>query len=235
MPFHGPAPRRATARSRVAGASAPTECTPSSSTNPAIRRSIEAPSSPYADGADGTGSSSDRHPGAELDGAVRRNVEIVGDASGVARERRKDEVTPARNPALACTGHDLLTRQEEARLHRIDREARRGAEFEGVRDVGSLHESVACPYPPAVAGDAFGVDASEIGDPRHAAKLGGEEHVLLVEHLVVLEAVEQRVGRDVGTRREEDRGSRHARRWIGEERADEAVERRRSAGNARGE
>ena len=65
--------------------------------------------------------------------------------------------------------------------------------------------------------------------PRHVADLDRQEHHALVQHLVVVEVVQQRVRRRVGRRGEEHRGARNALRRILEERLEERRERHRGA------
>ena len=73
----------------------------------------------------------------------------------------------------------------------------RRAKLEGKRQVRLLHEPVTGDDPPAVVGKALARDAILGRDPGHVAKLHGQEYVLLVQDLVVLEAVQQRIGRSV--------------------------------------
>jgi hypothetical protein len=59
-------------------------------------------------------------------------------------------------------------------------------------------------------------------DPGHLVVAHGDEQVLRVQHLVVLEVVQQRVGRDARLGRQEHRRARHPQRRADEDRFQEA-------------
>ena len=84
-------------------------------------------------------------------------------------------------------------------------------------------------------GELLADDALLLRSPGLVAHLHGEEHHALVQHLVVVEVVQQRVGRGVGRGGEEHRRSGHALRRLDEQRLEEGLERHRGASHPREE
>src|SRR5919198_5855066 len=112
-----------------------------------------------------TGDSSDLDARAELDDAVSRNVEEVGDVAGVARHRGEHAVAPERHARATRHRHHFLAREEERRFHEIDVEPCGVAELERARDIELVHEAVAYSHPPAAMPEALTHDAVLEGHP----------------------------------------------------------------------
>src|SRR6266550_2886321 len=166
------------------------------------------------------------NPSPQLDDAIGWDVEIVRDASGVARHCGKDSAAQKRQPFDARSGDQLLTRQEIGDVHRFELQALRTTELERESYLGLLHEAVSRGDTPAVVPQTFALDAVLGFDPRDVLQLDRHKDVLLVEHLVMLEAVQQRIGCHLGCRRQEHRRTWYALRWKLEQRFEEAFQRR---------
>ena len=86
-------------------------------------------------------------------------------------------------------------------LHRLDLQPCGRAQLERGADVGLLHESVARATRQQSSAKMLAGDSVVRLHPRHVAKFDGQENIVLVQDLVVLEAVQQRVRRRIGRRR----------------------------------
>src|SRR5512132_792966 len=64
------------------------------------------------------------HTGAELDHAIGRDVEEIGDAPRIAHHGREDALTPRRHAAVARRRNDLLARKEIRNFHGLDLQSR---------------------------------------------------------------------------------------------------------------
>src|SRR2546421_8231367 len=95
---------------------------------------------------------------AELDHAVRGNVEEVDDAAGVARHGGEEPVAPQHHGRSPGDRDDLLARQEERGLHHLDLEPGAGALLERPGEVRPLQETVAHAHPPAAAAELLAGD-----------------------------------------------------------------------------
>jgi hypothetical protein len=75
---------------------------------------------------------------------------------------------------------------------------RRRALLQRARQVDVVLEAVVHDHLPAVVAQRVDLDALVHRDPGHLVVAHGDEHVLLVQHLVVLQVVQQRVGHGAG-------------------------------------
>ena len=106
-------------------------------------------------------------------------------------------------------GDQGLAGEEEAGVHHL--ELRAAALDLGQRggDVGLLHEAVAEDQPVEALAELVELEALLLLDIGHVLDLDGQQHHPLVQHLVVLEVVQQRVGHAVGGGGHEHRGAGH--------------------------
>jgi hypothetical protein len=98
---------------------------------------------------------------------------------------------------------------------------------ESGRDVGLLHESIMKHHPVKTSIERSHTGAFGSGHARHLFGLDIENHVSLVQHVIVLHAVEHGDGHDLGAARQIHRGASYL-RFAGR-RMDEQFERHRLA------
>ena len=144
------------------------------------------------------------------------NLEERRGRQRIARQEREQLVAPQRHAGTARVGHDALARQEEGGVHQVERQALARALRQRQRDVRILGEAEA---------QFAGVEArrpsrsvswmrsSGVGH-RRLQHLHRQQHVALVQHLVVLEVVQQRVRHRVLVGGEEHRRARHPQRRV---------------------
>jgi hypothetical protein len=168
----------------------------------------------------------------QFDNPIARDIEEIGDASGVARHRREDAIAPSRQSPFTGSRDDLLARQEVGHLHRIELQSLRRANLERKRDIGPLEEAVMRTDAPAAVLQWRAHHPILGADPGNVPEFDGEEYVLLVQDLVVLEAVQQRVRRRIGARRQEYGGALYTLGRIQKERLQKSLQRRRPSAQA---
>ena len=78
---------------------------------------------------------------------------------------------------------------------------------EAARDVRRLHVAVGHRDLPEAVADRLDPDPLLVAHPRRVDGLHGEDHVLLVQHLVVLKVVQERGRRGLGIARQEHGGA----------------------------
>ena len=146
---------------------------------------------------------------AELDDAIGRQLEEV---TGVGRDLRQGDeqlLLPARQQRTAC--HDeAVAAYEVGGAHRVDRDAALGERQQVAWHVGLLHEAIAQQDMVHALAEMADLGASIGRHVRLVGHLDGDQHDMLVQHLVVLEVVQQaarRVAREGG---EIDRGALRA-------------------------
>ena len=93
--------------------------------------------------------------------------------------------------------------------------------------VWHVHEAEVRAHAPASISQRLALDARGGRHPRPVLVVDSHEDVLLVQHLVVLQAVKQCVRRRILRRRQEHGGSLHAVGWRAEQRGQERLERKR--------
>ena len=104
--------------------------------------------------------------------------------------------------ATAGRGHHGLAAEEVAGLEHRDAQAVRLGERQGLGHVGRVHETEVQRDAPEAVAQRLHLHPLVHRHPRHLVELHGEDHVALVQHLVVLEVVQQRLrhGARVGHR-----------------------------------
>src|ERR1700724_3944516 len=133
---------------------------------------------------------SDRHLGAYLDDAPCRNLEIVCGIVCHARKHDEQVILPTRHPRPG-RGLERAARQKERCRHDIEGPAELACNGKGAGHVGSFHEPEAQGHPGE--GLSYRLNCHPFGaiDPRGLLGLDGENHVVLMQDLVVLETMHQ--------------------------------------------
>ncbi|MPM32406.1 hypothetical protein SDC9_78968 [bioreactor metagenome] len=154
---------------------------------------------------------SDLHLGAQLHQAVAGQQQEVGHPRRVVVHLAEQLLAPQGQAAVVVAGHEHVAREEVAGAHALHLAATAAQLLQSGRYVGVVLEAVVDLHRPAVAAQRFDLHALVHSDPWHLMVDDGDEDVLLVQHLVVLEVVQQRVGRHLGVGRQEHRRAGHAR------------------------
>ena len=68
-------------------------------------------------------------------------------------------------------------------------QARTHAKLECWNDLGSVHETVPDMDSPAIPAELFADDPILKSHPRYRLELNGQEHIVFMQHVIVLEAV----------------------------------------------
>ncbi len=122
-------------------------------------------------------------------------------------------------------GADRAPRQEERRRHDVELEALLAQLRQGPGNVGRLHVAELHHDLGEVRPDRLHPDAVRLARARRVHRLHREDDVLLVQHLVVLQVVQECGRRDLGVAREKDRGAAHVMRRALLQHGDELEER----------
>ena len=134
-----------------------------------------------------------------LSSPARRRGCSAGSGSRPPRRRcgaSGEQLFAPRRHAAADGGDDDVARQEVAGLHLVELAAPRGRSSSSARGTsGSFLKPKCSDHLPAVVAQRLDLDALVEADPGHLVVAHGDEQVVLVQHLVVLEVVQQRVGR----------------------------------------
>ena len=134
----------------------------------------------------------DLDPGSQLDHCVGRQPEVLRHAAGVAAHRGKQPLAPVRHAAPRRRHHGLST-QEVGGPEDGDVQAVRPRELERLRHVRNIHEPEVHRHAPEAVAERRDLHAPVHRHPRHFVEGHGQDHVALVQHLVVLEVVQQRL------------------------------------------
>src|SRR5512136_2964221 len=125
---------------------------------------------------------------ADLDYAVGRQLEIARGVVGVLSEEDEQLVLPGRH-AGARVGPYRAPRQEERRRHDVERPAELTRDGQSPGDVGGLHEAEMQNHPHGAVAEAFDLDPILGTHSWDVLGDDGQDHVVLMEHLVVLQTV----------------------------------------------
>ena len=126
--------------------------------------------------------------------------------------------------AAANGGDDRVARQKIAGRHGFQLAAPVLDLLQRLGQVGVVLEAVVHHDLPAVVPQGFDLNPLFQANPGHRVVAHGDEQVVLVQHLVVLEVVQQRVGHGAGLSRQEHGSAVHPCWWADEDCVDETVE-----------
>ena len=98
----------------------------------------------------------------------------------------------------ALADHHLLAADEERGLEQVEAELHQPQLRQRARDIGLVHEAVAHRDGVEIVVEMAHLDALVVGHVRDVLGLDLHQHDALVQHLVVLEVVQQRRRHDVG-------------------------------------
>jgi hypothetical protein len=127
---------------------------------------------------------------AEFDDAAGRQTEVGGCGAGVARDEREERFTPTHHLAFAARQKSFST-EVVAGAARVDGETKSFASEQRIGDVGRLHEAVTNADAVKPLALIFDGEAFVGGNFGHVFARHAEQHDLFVEHLVVLEVMQQ--------------------------------------------
>src|SRR6185312_389953 len=144
---------------------------------------------------------------------VVRQVEEVRSTTGGAMHLREQLFTPGRHAAADGGDHDIA-REEVAGRHGIDIAAAASGLLQRARQVGVVLEAVMNDGLPAVVPQRLDLEPLVHADPRDFVAAHGHEQVLLMQHLIVLEVVQQRVRHHAGAGGQEHGSAGDARRRV---------------------
>src|SRR6516162_5022458 len=144
----------------------------------------------------------DGHLRSDLDHPSARDLEIVGSIIGSPAERDEQVILPARHSGMRRR-LERTAREKERGRHDIELPPELSRDRQRLRHVRRFHETEPQRYLGEDVADLFQPYPLRPIDARGGGGLDGQNDVLLVQHLVVLEAVHER--------------SRRARRIAGEE------------------
>ncbi len=147
----------------------------------------------------------------EFDDATRGQTEIGRGGSRVARDEREERLAPAGHLVLAGREERFAT-EVVARVAQFDVESVFFTRGQRMRDVGRLHEAVTHADAEKPLAFVFDGEAFVRGNLGHVFARHGQQNDLLMQHLVVLEVVEQDGRGSMRVRRHEDGGAAHAMR-----------------------
>jgi len=123
--------------------------------------------------------------------------------------------------------HDRHSAHEERGLHHVELKALRAAPLKRSRNIRILHESVISHHGMEIVAKVDDLDAPVRGDARYPAGDDVQQHDALVQHLIVLEIVQQAHRHERVAARQVDRRARHAVRRMREQALQERRERNR--------
>src|SRR6266446_107467 len=166
---------------------------------------------------------------AELDDTVGRNAEELGRVEHVVRHQAEEPVAPAPESGAAGARAHSLAADDEGCLHQVEAKATHPALRQGARDVGLVHKTVADADRVETLAELSDLKALLLEHMRHVLGLHLHHYDPLVQHLVVLEGVEQRQRNTRWVAGHEDRRPGNARRVIRLDRGDEFTELERVA------
>jgi hypothetical protein len=118
-------------------------------------------------------------------------------------------LAPVRHAGVSG-GHDDLAAQEVGGLEQVDRHALRAAELQRLGNVGRVDEAVVHLHAPEARRQRRDLHPLLERNPRHLVEDHRQDQVVLVQHLVVLEVVHQRLGHGVRVGHGVDGRARHA-------------------------
>jgi hypothetical protein len=133
------------------------------------------------------------HLSSDLDHAPGRNVEINRRIVGEFGEADEEPVLPPRHPGMDRRPQQSA-RQEERSRHDVELPTELARQREGAGDVWRFHEAEPQSHPGEGLADRLDRNALGRRHPRPVGGFDGQNDVLLVQHLVVLETVQQRRG-----------------------------------------
>src|SRR4029079_11147086 len=129
------------------------------------------------------------HLSTDLDNPVSGQLEIAARIVGILRQQNEQPVLPQRH-SRSWIRADRASRQEERCRHYIETPALLSCDRECFRHIWAIHESEAEQHAGKLGADRLDGDAIGIGDMWNILDRDGEHNVLLMQHLVVLDAVE---------------------------------------------
>src|SRR6186997_2754046 len=150
---------------------------------------------------------SDGDLSADLDHAPGGYLEVVGRVVGAARQANEQPVLPLRHAGFR-RGPERAAREEKRSRHDVELPAELARDGERPRNVRRLHVAERERDQGKTLTDLLDLHAVLWFDGRGIGGLDGEDDVLLVQHLVVLEAVHER-----GRRAGRIAGQEHGRAW----------------------
>ncbi len=153
---------------------------------------------------------SDLDLGAQLHHGIAGQVEEACGAARVVVHLCEEFLPPGCHAAADRRG-DHVPGEEVAGGHRLQFAPAPAHECQCARKVGVILEAIVHHDLPAVAAERLDLQALVETDPGDFMVADGDEQVLLVQDLVVLEVVEQRVRHRARLRRQEDGRAIHAR------------------------
>src|ERR1700730_18714016 len=138
--------------------------------------------------------SSDLDLAAELDDAVGRDAEELGGVEHVVRHQTEEPVTPTPEGGAARPWPHPLAADDEGCLHQVEAEAADPALRQSPHNVRLIHEAVADADRVETLAELADRETLLARDMRHILGLDLHHHDPLVQHLVVLEGVEECCG-----------------------------------------
>src|SRR5271155_2309819 len=174
---------------------------------------------------------------AELDDAVRGDPKELGRVERVVRHQNEECVTPAPQSLVVGTRPlpHFFAPDDERGLHQIEAEAADPALREGAQDIWLVHEPVADADRIEALAELADFEPLLVRNMRHVLGLDLHYHDALVQHLVVLEGMQQGDRNMCDVAGHEDSRPRDAGRPVGLDRLDELLERHRVPGAQLGE
>src|SRR5262245_41974021 len=147
----------------------------------------------------------------DLDHPVGRQLEIARRVVGVLGKKDEEPVLPGRHAGSRVRSH-RASRQEERGRHNVEGPAELPGDGEGFRNVWPLHESEMQDDAHESIAEPLHLHAILWRDPWNVLGDDSEDHIALMQYLVVLEAMQQRSGSALWRRGEEYGGAGYARR-----------------------
>ncbi len=171
---------------------------------------------------------SHRHLCADLDHAPGGNLEEVGGVAGRFRQADEQPILPAWH-ARAGRRFERSSREKERRRHDVELPALLARDGKRLRDIGRFHVAELQHHAIEVRRQRRDLHPLVVGDARRVGGDDGEDDVALVQHLVVLEIVQERGRRELRMAGQEHRRARHDMRRLLLEARKQRVERHLAA------
>lgn len=145
---------------------------------------------------------------AELDHSVGRDLELIRGAQGIALQQHKQLAAQIKIPGALLHDEGLVGHKERG-LHHPAAQPLGVAAVEDLLHVRGLTPAIARHHPPEGGGELLDADPAHVMDVGHVLYPQGEKDDPLVQHLVVLEVVQERMGDHIDHSRHIDGGARH--------------------------
>src|SRR5450432_2867791 len=178
----------------------------------------------------GGGGASNLDARADFNQTIHRNREVSVRALRVTRQEREKLVPPDRHAGIRR--YDGVPADEERHRHWIEIQAFGCVLEQAVGDVRVLGKTEACCRTIETGAEVFELELLVGASDWRIQHLGGQDHVLFVQYLVVLEIVQQRLRNAACVGGEENRKSGYMNRWMFANRADERIQRQTFASDA---